>query len=178
MPAYRFRPVTVGDLDLLGAWRRAPHVAEWWDAGTAYGADDLRDPRVAMRIVEADGTPFAFVQDYDVHGWAGHHFAHLPPGSRGMDQFIGDPAMVGRGHGPALVAQRMAELFASGAPVLAVDPHPDNSRAIAAYRKVGFRVAGAPRETEWGSILPMEARREDVRSPAAGFRPAGRPSGT
>ena len=159
VPTYRFRPVTAADFALLEAWRREPHVAEWWGGDTSCSADDLRDPRVAMRIVEADSRPFAFMQDYDVHGWPGHHFAHLPPGSRGLDQFVGDPAMIGRGHGSAFIAQRVDELFGAGAPVLAVDPHPDNSRAIAAYRKVGFRIAGEPRESEWGLILPMEASR-------------------
>ena len=159
--AFRFRSVTVDDLALLEAWRREPHVAEWWD-DEAFAADDLCDPRVAMWIVELDGRPFAFAQDYDVHGWEGHPFAHLPPGSRGLDQFIGDPAMVGRGYGSALIAQRMTELFAAGAPCLAVDPHPDNARAIAAYRKAGFRVAGEPRDTEWGRILPMKATPRDT----------------
>ena len=158
MTIYRFRPVTPDDLDMLRSWRREPHVAAWWSEED--DENDYRaDPRVDMRIVEADGRPFAFMQDYDVHGWAGHHFGHLPAGSRGTDQLIGDPAMLGRGHGTAFIAQRMAQLFAAGAPVLAVDPHPDNARAIAAYRKVGFRVAGVPRETEWGLILPMEAAR-------------------
>ena len=158
MSLYRFRSVVVDDLAMLEAWKREAHVAEWWD-GDPYTADDLNDPRVFMQIVEADGTPFAFVQDYDVHGWDEHHFAYLPSASRGFDQFIGDPAMVGRGHGSAFLAQRMGELFAAGAPVLAVDPHPDNARAIAAYRKVGFHVMGEPRDTRWGRILPMEAYR-------------------
>ena len=65
--------------------------------------------------------------------------------------------MVGRGHGSAFIAQRVGELFAAGAPMLAVDPHPENARAIAAYRKTGFKVAGDPRESEWGLILLMEA---------------------
>lgn len=159
MPTYSFRHTTVDDFDLLQAWRREPHVAEWWDGSTSYTADDLRDARLAMRIVEADAKPFAFMQDYDVHGWEGHHFAYLPRGSRGMDQFIGDPAMVGCGHGSAFIAQRMGELFAAGAPILAVDPHPNNARAVAAYQKIGFRIAGKPRESEWGLILPMEAAR-------------------
>lgn len=164
MSAYSFRAVTVGDLELLHAWQCEPHVAEWWDSGTPYTADDLRDPRLAMRIVEVGSSPFAFVQDYDVHGWDGHHFAHLPPGSRGMDQFIGTPVMIGRGHGSAFIAQRMDELFAVDAPVLAVDPHPDNARAIAVYRKLGFTVAGKPRQTEWGPILPMEASSCSIRA--------------
>lgn len=159
MPTYRFRSVTVDDFDLLETWRREPHVAEWWDGSTSYAHDDLHDARLAMWIVEAGGTPFAFMQDYAVHGWEGHHFAYLPSGSRGLDQFIGDPAMVGRGHGSAFIAQRMGELFAAGAPVLAVDPHPDNARAVAAYQKIGFRIVGEPRESEWGLILPMESSR-------------------
>ena len=84
MPTYRFRSVTAQDLPLLDAWTREAHVAEWWD-GDLHTTEDLDDPRVAMRIVEADGVPFAFIQDYDVHGWVGHPFAHLPPGSRGLD---------------------------------------------------------------------------------------------
>ena len=159
MTYYTFRPVTIDDFDMLEAWKREPHVAEWWDSDAPYTVDKLRDPRVAMRIVEADGRPFAFMQDYDVHGWEGHHFAYLPPGSRGTDQFVGDPAMIGRGYGADFIAQRMTELFAAGAPVLAVDPHPDNGRAIAAYRKVGFKIAGEPRQSDWGAFLPMEASR-------------------
>ena len=38
-------------------------------------------------------------------------------------------------------------------------PHPDNTRAVAACRKIGFGIAGEPRETPWGLILPMKASR-------------------
>lgn len=68
MAIYSFRPVTTHDFRLLENWQCEAHVTEWWEASTSYTADDLRDPRVAMRIVEADGTPFAFMQDYDIHG--------------------------------------------------------------------------------------------------------------
>ena len=157
MPTYRFRPVEPNDRDLLTSWVSEPHVAAWWD--DVPDADAPEDPHVARWIVEADGRAFAFMQDYDVHAWADHHFGDLPAGSRGLDQFIGDPAMVGHGHGPAFIARRMDMLFALGAPVLAVDPHPDNARAIAAYRKVGFRIVGASRESAWGPFLPMHAAR-------------------
>lgn len=63
--------------------------------------------------------------------------------------------MIGLGHGSGLMAQRMRSLFAEGAPTIAVDPHPDNALAIAAYRRVGFEVFGPPRGTKWGRILPM-----------------------
>lgn len=151
------------DLPLLRWWQDLPHVREWWGDDEPFDEGDLHDARVSRWIVELDGKPFAYMQDYSVHGWEGHHFGHLPPGSRGIDQYIGDPAMIGGGHGTAFIRQRMQEIFAAGAPVIAVDPHPANARAIAVYRKLGFRIAGAERATPWGLILPMEAR-----SPQAG----------
>ena len=56
-----------------------------------------------MWIVSHGGRPFAFIQDYDPLAWDLHHFGDLPPGSRGIDQFIGEPDMLNRGHGSAFI---------------------------------------------------------------------------
>ncbi|QQA43087.1 GNAT family N-acetyltransferase [Pelagovum pacificum] len=157
--SYQFRPVTMDDLPLLAAWRSTAHVRQWWGAFEPYSPEALSDARVARWIVSTAGRPFAFIQDYSVHGWDDHHFAALPEGSRGIDQFIGDPAMVGIGHGTAFIGARIRALFENGAPVVATDPHPDNARAIAVCRKLGFVPSGPPQETAWGPILPMLARR-------------------
>ena len=150
----------MADLPMLRGWIATPEVARWWGGeDDPFVAEELGDPRFAPWIVAHGGRPFAYLQDYDVHGWPGHHFGHLPDGARGIDQIIGLPAMIGRGHGTRFIAQAMTALFAAGAPVIATDPHPDNARAIAVYRKLGFAVAGEARETEWGRILPMEAWR-------------------
>lgn len=98
------------------------------------------------------------MQDYTVHGWENHHFAKLPEGSRGIDQYIGDPEMIGVGHGTAFIGARMRALFDGGVPVIGTDPHPANERAIAVYKKLGFEPLGLPQETQWGLILPMTAR--------------------
>ena len=155
---YSFRKVTRNDLAMLAEWQARPHVREWWESDEPYTEADLASPRTRRWIVEWQGQPFAFMQDYDPHGWATHHFGHLPEGSRGIDQFIGVEAMLGRGHGSGFIAQRMRALFAAGAPVIGTDPHPENARAIAVYRKVGFLPAGPVRDTEWGLVLPMEAK--------------------
>lgn len=156
---YSCRRATAADMPILHEWQRLPHVSAWWDADDLIDEDDLADPRVVQWVVLLSGQPFAFIQDYTVHGWADHPFAHLPQGSRGIDQFIGPPNMVGVGHGPAFITHRVEALFNAGAPIIATDPHPDNARAIAAYRKVGFQIAGPPRETEWGLIRPMHLAR-------------------
>jgi len=161
MTQYHFRSATNDDLDLLNAWVKQPHVARWWGADDHYDTDDLADPRVVQWIVSCDGADFAFMQDYTVHGWDDHHFFDLPKGARGIDQMIGPAHMIGQGHGPAFITARCAQLFADGAPVIATDPHPDNTSAITAYAKCGFKPTGTVLDTDWGPCLPMTLNAPD-----------------
>lgn len=153
----RFRPSGAGNLPLLARWRAAPPVVEWW--GVADGPEALAENGVARWIVELDGRPFAFAQDYDPHAWDGHHFAYLPPGSRGIDQVIGEADLLGRGHGSAFVRRQVGRLFAAGAPAVGTDPHPRTARARRAYETAGFRAVGGPVATPWGEANLMECRR-------------------
>ena len=121
---------------------------------------DLAALDARLWIVSLDGRPFAYIQDYDPHAWPGHHFADLPPRSRGIDQFIGEPGLIGQGHGTAFIRAHVERLFAEGAPAIGTDPDPDNARAIRAYEKAGF-VAGREADTEWGYCLLMTCRAED-----------------
>tara|TARA_R110000737_G_scaffold318304_2_gene329184 strand:- start:1656 stop:2144 length:489 start_codon:yes stop_codon:yes gene_type:complete len=156
--AYSFRKANSDDLPLLWLWRSKPHVRKWWGASEPYREADLVDQRVNRLIVSHGERPFAFMQDYTVHGWEDHHFAFLPKGTRGIDQFIGEPDMVGEGHGSAFIRARMKTLFQDGTPMIATDPHPENARAIAVYKKLGFEPVGQTQKTNWGLILPMVAR--------------------
>jgi aminoglycoside 6'-N-acetyltransferase len=152
-----FRPAIEADLPLLARWRAMPHVVEWWGGPEVEPeAAKLREPRVAMWIVEHRARPFAFAQDYSPHDWQPHPFAHLPPGSRGIDHYIGEPDMVGRGHGPAFIRLHCDRLFAAGAPAVGTDPHPDNKSAIRACGKAGFASVSGPVETRWGRAVLME----------------------
>lgn len=159
---YAFRPVIPADLPLLHAWRSRPHVIRWWDPPEVERAEEsLADARIAMWIVEhakpaRPPGPFAYAQDYSPHDWPNHPFAHLPPGSRGIDQYIGEPDMLDRGHGSAFVRAHCERLFAAGAPAIGTDPHPDNARAIRAYQKAGFAITAGPLDTRWGRALLME----------------------
>src|SRR5437868_2884001 len=103
-PLYRFRPVGEADLPLLARWRATPQVAAWWGPPEVEAAAEaLADPRIAMWIVAYEGRPFAYAQDYAPHDWDDHPFAHLPAGARGIDQYIGEPDMLDRGHGSAFI---------------------------------------------------------------------------
>jgi aminoglycoside 6'-N-acetyltransferase len=166
---YAFRPVVPADLPLLARWRAMSHVSKWWGAPEVESEEEkLADPRIALWIVANRGRPFAFAQDYSPHDWTPHPFAHLPPGARGIDQYIGEPDMVGRGHGSAFVRLHCERLFGAGAPAVGTDPHPDNARAIRAYEKAGFVVTGGPTDTRWGRALLMEKWPALSPSPRAG----------
>lgn len=166
METYTFRLATTADLPLILRWLKTPAVREWWIDAAGQPADpieekDLADPHVAMWIVSHLSEPFAFIQDYDPHAWDGHHFGHLPPGSRGIDQFIGEPDMLGHGHGSAFIRAHVDSLIAGGAPAVGTDPSPRNTRAIRAYEKAGF-VSREERATEWGYCVLMERRADDA----------------
>ena len=159
MASYLIRRVTEADLPLIAAWRTRPHVVEWWgEADVEPEIEKLADRRIAMWIVEQAGKPFAFIQDYDVHGWNPHPFDYLPKGSRGMDLFIGEADMVGRGHGSRFLRQHVEQMFRTGVPAAGADPHPDNARARRAYEKAGFAVVSEPLDTPWGHAILMDRR--------------------
>jgi aminoglycoside 6'-N-acetyltransferase len=143
---YGFRPVVEADLVMLRRWLATSDVVRWWgdpDHEVELMRRNLTDAAVAMWIVEHRGRPFAYVQDFDLHAWwPDHPFIGLPPDCRGIDQFIGEPNMLGRGHGSGFVRAIAERLLAGGASCVSTDPDPENIRACRAYEKAGFVAAG------------------------------------
>ena len=100
-PDYVFRPMTSDDLPLIRRWLAEPHVAQWWgDPAEQFDlvSGDLAEPAMDQFIVSIDGSEFAYLQCYDLTAW-NQGFGEHPPGTRGIDLFIGEPAMIERGHG-------------------------------------------------------------------------------
>jgi aminoglycoside 6'-N-acetyltransferase len=137
---YEFTPMTVADLPLIRRWLETPHVSEWWhDPVEQFElvSGDLGHPDMAQFIVATQTRPFAYLQCYNISAWdAG--FGPQPDGTRGLDQFIGEPDMLDRGHGSAFIRTFAEDLLANGTPRVVIDPDPDNARAIRAYEKAGF----------------------------------------
>jgi aminoglycoside 6'-N-acetyltransferase len=138
-PPYVFRPMTADDLALVQRWLLEPHVAEWWhDPETfEFVSGDLDHPDMAQFIVKLQGRPFAYLQCYRISDWDSG-FGPQPDGTRGIDQFIGEADMMGRGHGSAFINAFIEGLLRDGTPRIVLDPQPTNSRAIRAYEKAGF----------------------------------------
>jgi aminoglycoside 6'-N-acetyltransferase len=125
--AYEFCPLSAADLALAGRWLAAPHVARWWGA-----------PSAQFALVSGDLAEPSMDRCYDVSAWPYRGLVHPPRGSRGIDQFSGEPDLIGRGHGSACIAAFVDRLFAAGWPRGLTDPHPANRRAIRGHQKAGF----------------------------------------
>jgi len=160
---YRFRPLTEDDLPLLGRWLAESHVRRWWGE-PAHELDLIREvmaaPAAEAWLVESEAGPIAYLQAYDGAaegmGWPG-----LPPGCWGLDTFIGPPEATGHGHGSAFLRQFGDRLLARPeVACLAVDPDPDNAKAIRSFEKAGFVAEGRIATPDGPSLLMI--RRPEV----------------
>ena len=140
MPSYTFRPLSRADLPLIGRWLGEAHVREWWgdpDEQFALVSGDLDEPAMGQFIVLAAMRPFGYLQCYQLTAW-NTGFGPQPEGTCGIDQFIGESDMIGRGHGSAFIRQFVDESFRQGLPRMVTDPDPRNARALRAYERAGF----------------------------------------
>ncbi len=156
-----FRPLAEADFPLLLAWLNRPHAREWWhdaeDTLAAIRAAYL--PRLAgpetlpldapagvqQYLACEAGVPFGFIQAYRVmaHQAEGWWPDETDPGALGIDQFIGLPDRLGQGLGTRMIRAFLAFLFADPRVTkVQTDPDPTNARAVACYRKAGFREDG------------------------------------
>ncbi len=134
--------MSAADLPLVRRWLAAPHVVQWWgepDEQFGLVRGDLEEPAMDQFLVATDDRPFAYLQCYDQAAWPETGLGPQPSRTRGIDQFIGEPDMLHRGHGSAFIRVFVEELLAGGTPRVLTDPDPQNARAVRAYEKAGFR---------------------------------------
>lgn len=161
------RVLRAEDVAALRAIREHPDVHRWW--GTLEDDFPLADePEAERRTVLVDGRVAGMVQFGE----------ELEPRYRSasLDLFL-DPALRGRGHGPAALELVVGELFGPrGHHRLTIDPAAGNVAAIRAYAKVGFRPVGVLRASErdvedasaWHDALLMELLAAERGRPAPG----------
>lgn len=154
---YHFVPLEGAHLPMIAGWLETPEVVRWWgdpQEQLALIAGDLADPRMRQWIVFFEEHPFAYVQAFEAQAWPQPHMRHMAPGTEAIDAFIGDPAMIGKGHGRAFLRSFARMLLGSGASGAVIDPDIGNLRAQRAYAAAGF-VADGFIETEEGPCLLM-----------------------
>ena len=163
------RPATIADAPLLFRWRRAPHVARWWNV-PPYEAGTLADVEKELAgdaaldgheslLVLLDGVPVGYAQTYNAGRASGEWWPDETDATRGIDLLIGEESLTGQGIGPRIVRALCARLFEDASvESIIVDPDPDNARSIRGFEKAGF-VVERQLTTPDGDALLMRLRR-------------------
>jgi len=143
-----FRPLREDDLPLVHEWLGREHVCRWWgDRGELeqtiehYGPSlDGRDPTDVYAIL-ADGREVGMIQTYLVADYPDYaRLVGVEEDVAGLDLFIGDERLLGRGLGTHVIRTFVAEVvFAREATHACVaDPDLENLASLRAFEKAGF----------------------------------------
>jgi aminoglycoside 6'-N-acetyltransferase len=151
------RPTTPDDAPILAAILAEPEVGRWW------GEFDLKRVRAELIDGDPEEDPFVIEHDGEVIGYI-QAVEEDEPDFRhaGIDLFLRNDAQ-GRGLGPDAIRTLAIELIdGRGHHRITIDPAAENSRAIAAYAKLGFRPVGVMRRYQrlrdgrWVDALLMD----------------------
>ncbi|KGP71168.1 GNAT family N-acetyltransferase [Pontibacillus yanchengensis] len=145
------RPMSPTDFLLMTKWLQDEEVLQYYgNPDDPYSYERILEkysPRlngeedVPPFIVERDTDPIGFMQSYpvkkeDAKAWG------LPENKTyiGIDQFIGEPRLWGKGIGTQMVKRFVVDVMIHKNPDgIVLDPEVHNMRAIRCYEKCGFK---------------------------------------
>jgi len=161
-PRVTLRPLVPEDRARLHDILAEPEVARWFGPGGA-------EASAAELYAHEPGSSFVIEVDGTAAGWIGYSEEHDEDYRHaGIDLFL-TTSRHGQGLGTEAVRAMVRHLILDrGHRRLTIDPAAANLRAIAAYRKAGFRPVGIMRDYErgadgsWHDGLLMDLLAEDL----------------
>jgi aminoglycoside 6'-N-acetyltransferase len=134
-----FRQIGESDVAQLQDWLRREHVARWWrdEDATTY----LAQAHEHFLIV-VDERAVGMIQTYLVSDYPEWEEVVGPgAGLAGVDLFIGEEGLIGRGLGPQVLAQFARDVVFARPETLAcvATVEEENRRSWRAFEKAGFR---------------------------------------
>ncbi|TDC26394.1 N-acetyltransferase [Streptomyces sp. 8K308] len=154
---FTFRRLAEPDFPLLAGWLARPHVARWWhhetsaeavarDFGPAARADEPSDDLLAL----LDGRAVGLVQrcafaDYPEYRAELAAVVPVPAGAVTVDYLLGDPELLGRGLGTAMIGAALELAWAElpDARCVLVPVVAANRASWRALERAGLRRVGA-----------------------------------
>jgi aminoglycoside 6'-N-acetyltransferase len=160
-----FRPLAEDDLPQIFMWLNKPHVRRWYAAAPGsfaevaakYGPRTIPGNAVRAFVVRVDGRDAGYIQAYAIEDFPEYAAAIAAErGVEGIDVFLGEEALIGRGIGPQVIRHFVDEVVFRGDGALAcvAGPSEGNQASIRAFEKAGFR--------RWKVAKPEGGERECV----------------
>ena len=109
-PDVSFRQLRLEDVPLVHAWRQREHVRRWWSGvETVEETEQKYVSRIEGReptdvyLIVLDERPIGLIQTYLAEDYGDAWPVELGPDVAGVDLFIGEEELVGRGLGPQVI---------------------------------------------------------------------------
>lgn len=163
------RPLARADFALLRRWLEVPHVKRWWDHDSSpegveadFGPSiDGEDP-AELFVASSRGRPAGFIQRYRYGDNPGYldevsRWTDTPPAALSIDYFIGEPAMLRRGVGAAMIRACTASTWRDypDAPCIIVPVHATNTASWKVLERAGYRFVA---EADMAPDNPVDSR--------------------
>ncbi len=143
------RAMTNNDFDLMVRWLTNQKVLEFYEEPPSnldrvvnkYGSRIKEEHYVTPCIVEYKNEPIGYIQYYKIQETDLKKY-ELPNNQNiyGIDQFIGEPQLWGKGIGSIMIRMILDDLWNNkGALKVVLDVKKTNTRAISSYKKCGFK---------------------------------------
>jgi aminoglycoside 6'-N-acetyltransferase len=169
--ALSFRPMTREDLPLVHEWHQRPHVVRWWNVRKTFEETE------AHYVPTIDGTeptqhylallddePLGMVQTYLVSDYPDYAaLIEEGEGTAGLDLFIGDEGLTGRGLGTEMIRQFVDEIVFAQPETTACTADVDlrNTASLRAFEKAGFRAVREFVDSEDNELHMLVRRARD-----------------
>lgn len=188
----KFRRLATPDLPLMHRWLSQPYLVDLWLYGKPFQFEDVvrkYKPRIdgveptEPFLILWEDSPIGYIQSYLWKDYpeATTLFNAREESAAGLDVFIGEEGLLGRGIGVSVLTAFLRDVVFARYEVsqCVITPLVNNPRAIRAYRKAGFREVrvieppNEPAPVQLMAVTRDEALNADSKQ---GDRAAARPS--
>lgn len=146
---WEFAPMSLTDLPALVRWRAQPHIQDWFGqpltdvahAERLYAARIRGESATRMWVARSNGMVVGYLQDYPVAAYDDYAVKLQDREAIGFDYMIGEPDLVDRGVGTAMIWSYLRDVLCRDfpdAPRFTASPDHRNARSLRALAKCGL----------------------------------------
>lgn len=144
-----FKTFKEDHLLLLKKWLQEPHVKEFWqetdddDKLKSKFIEELPKRSVDSFVIYYNHEPIGYIQSYKADKVGNGWWPNADPTTYGIDLFIGEYEMLGKGIGTQVIKNFINKLRENpNVKSIIIDPEPNNLRMIHICEKLGFSNEG------------------------------------